>query len=99
LPLGSDLLPAFNHIDMFSYREEELRLLEEYKERMFNKDFTAQSATLAASCDKNSAIEHVTEHSEDAEWARRLYLLQDESIKACLDARHTTVKSSRDEPR
>ncbi|XP_047091164.1 uncharacterized protein LOC124703004 [Lolium rigidum] len=79
--------------------EEELRLLEEYKERMFNKDFTAQSATLAASCDENSAIEHVTEHSEDAEWARRLYLLQDESIKACLDARRTTVKSSRDEPR
>ncbi|KAK1648046.1 hypothetical protein QYE76_065851 [Lolium multiflorum] len=79
--------------------EEELRLLKEYKERMFNKDFTAQSATLAASCDENSAIEHVTEHSEDAEWARRLYLLQDESIKACLDARRTTVKSSRDEPR
>ncbi|KAM0913851.1 hypothetical protein ACQ4PT_011880 [Festuca glaucescens] len=79
--------------------EEELRLLEEYKERMFNKDFTAQSATLAASCDKNSAVEHVTEHSEDAEWARRLYLLQDESIKACLDARRTIVESSRDEPR
>uniref|UniRef100_A0ACD5WU17 Uncharacterized protein n=1 Tax=Avena sativa TaxID=4498 RepID=A0ACD5WU17_AVESA len=43
--------------------EEEQRKLKEYKERMFDNDFAAQSTTLDASCDKTSAVEHVTEYS------------------------------------
>jgi hypothetical protein len=105
LPLGSDLLPAFNHIDMLSYREE-WRKLNEYKETMFDKDCTAQSATRAASCDKNSAVEDVTEYSgaakwakRAAEWAKRAYLTQDEELQALIDAQRTMRAFSRDEPR
>uniref|UniRef100_A0ACD5W445 Uncharacterized protein n=1 Tax=Avena sativa TaxID=4498 RepID=A0ACD5W445_AVESA len=97
--------------------EEERRKLEEYKERMFNEDSAAQSTTLAASCDKSSAVEHVTEYSGrlgltspfrekkvteysgDAEWARRAYITQTESLLAFLDARRTMAASSRDKPR
>lgn len=78
--------------------EEAWRKLNEYKERMFDKDFDAQSATLAASCDKNSAVENVTEYSGIAEWAKRAYLRQDKSLKDLLNARHTVVVPSRDEP-
>jgi hypothetical protein len=84
---------------MLSYREEWRRKLEAYKERMFNKDFTTQSATLAAPCDKNKAVKRVTEHPAAAEWAKRTYLTQHESLRACLEAQRAMVASSRDEPR
>jgi hypothetical protein len=106
LLLGSDLLPVFNHIDMISYRDEESSKLHEYKDTMFDDDLTAQSATLAASCDKNSAVEHVTEYSgaaawakRAAEWAKRVYITQDEELQALLDAQRTMRAFSRDEPR
>ena len=79
------------------FHREEWRKLKEYKEKMFDKDFFADSATLASSFDKNSAVEHLTDDSGAAEWARRAYLRQDNSLLVCSDSQDNMVASSSDE--
>uniref|UniRef100_A0ACD5X2R0 Uncharacterized protein n=1 Tax=Avena sativa TaxID=4498 RepID=A0ACD5X2R0_AVESA len=78
--------------------DEEWRKHREYKEKLLNKDFAPRSTTQAASCDKNSAVEHVTEYSGFAEWAKREYLRWQKSSLVCSQAQHTMVESSRYEP-
>ena len=93
------MLLAFNHIDMLSFREEELRKLKQHKQKSVDKVFAPNSATQAATCNKNSVVEHVTEYSEAAEWAKRSYLTWRKSLLVCSEAHHNTVAYLKDEPR